>query len=176
MEWDSASLAKPGKGPAVRGRSTGCSACPDTIRNEYAYQPNILWNGQFGATHLNVGTETQWEYGTPKATNLLGYEGTETQAIAGLTVHRMDVNANWADLYKYRDLFHAAFPGIPDDQLFTKEYAGLAIAAYERTILANRAPFQDWLKGKRSVMMIKKERAIVFFKDANCTSCHTGLP
>lgn len=140
-----------------------------------AYQPNILWNGQFGATHLNVGTETQWEYGTPKATNLLGYEGTETQAIAGLTVHRMDINANWADLYKYRDLFHAAFPGIPDDQLFTKEYAGLAIAAYERTILANRAPFQDWLKGKRSVMSDKEKRgAIVFFKDANCTSCHTG--
>lgn len=140
-----------------------------------AYQPNILWNGQFGATHLNVGTETQWEYGTPKATNALGYEGTETQAIAGLTVHRMDLNPNWADLYNYRELFEAAFPGIPEDKLFTKEYAGLAIAAYERTLLSNQAPFQDWLKGKRNVMSDKEKRgAIVFFTDGNCASCHTG--
>ncbi len=140
-----------------------------------AYQPNILWNGQFGGTHLNIGTETQWEYGTPKATNQLGFEGTETQAIAGLTVHRMDLNENWAALYQYKDLFHAAFPGVPDDTLFTKVYAGLAIAAYERTLLANEAPFQDWLKGQHNVMSDKEKRgAIVFFRDANCTACHTG--
>lgn len=140
-----------------------------------AYQPNILWNGQFGATHLNVGTETQWEYGTPKATNSLGYEGTETQAIAGMTVHRLNLNPNWAELYKYTDLFKAAFPGVPEDQLFTKEMAGLAIAAYERTILANQAPFQDWLKGKHQAMSDKEKRgALVFFRDANCTTCHTG--
>ncbi|MCF8237075.1 MAG: cytochrome-c peroxidase [Saprospiraceae bacterium] len=140
-----------------------------------AYQTNILWNGQFGGTHLNVGTETQWEYGTPKATNQLGFEGTETQAIAGLTVHRMGLNENWATLYQYTDLFHAAFPGVPDDTLFTKVYAGLAIAAYERTLLSNEAPFQDWLKGQHNVMSDKEKRgAIVFFKDANCTTCHTG--
>ncbi len=140
-----------------------------------AYQPNILWNGQFGATHLNAGTQSEWEYGTPKATNLLGYEGTETQAIAGLSVHRMDLSQNWAALYKYEELFRAAFPGVPDDQLFTKELAGLAIAAYERTLLANEAPFQDWLKGKRTVMSDKEKRgAIVFFRDANCNDCHTG--
>ncbi len=139
------------------------------------YQTNILWNGQFGGTHLNVGTETQWEYGTPKATNQLGFEGTETQAIAGLKVHRMGINKNWATLYDYVDLFHSAFPGVTDDTLFTNVYAGLAIAAYERTLLANQAPFQDWLKGKHNSMSDKEKRgSIVFFRDANCTSCHTG--
>lgn len=140
-----------------------------------AYQTNILWNGQFGATHLNVGTESSWEYGTPKATNLLGYQGTETQAIAGMTVHRQGIDKAWADQFGYTDIFRAAFPGIPDDLLFTKEYAGLAIAAYERTLLANKAPFQEWLRGKTSAMSEKEKRgAIVFFKDANCTRCHTG--
>ncbi|NNK80142.1 MAG: cytochrome-c peroxidase, partial [Flavobacteriales bacterium] len=56
-----------------------------------AYQVNMLWNGQFGATGMNVGTESQWTAGTPKETNNLGYEGVETQAIAGLGVHRMDI-------------------------------------------------------------------------------------
>jgi cytochrome c peroxidase len=139
------------------------------------FQTNILWNGQFGATHLNEGTESSWEYGTPKVTNLLGYEGTETQAIAGLTVHRQNLNKAWADQLGYTMLFQDAFPGVPDDSLFTKEYAGLAIAAYERTLLATKAPFQLWLKGHYNAMSDKEKRgAIVFFKDANCNSCHTG--
>ncbi len=139
------------------------------------YQKNILWNGQFGATHLNEGTATSWEYGTPKATNHLGFEGTETQAIAGLTVHRQNLNKEWANNWGYTSMFYDAFPGVPDDTLFTKVYAGLAIAAYERTLLATKAPFQLWLKGQHNAMSDKEKRgAIVFFRDANCTKCHTG--
>lgn len=140
-----------------------------------AYQTNILWNGQFGATHVNEGTESAWEYGTPKATNHLGYQGAETQAIAGMGVHRLAIDKAWADQYGYTALFRAAFPGIPDDQLFTAEYAGLAIAAFERTLMADRAPFQLWLQGNRSAMTEKEKRgALVFFRDANCTTCHSG--
>ena len=42
-----------------------------------AYQKVNLWNGQFGATGPNTGTEVLWEDGTPIATNHLGYEGVE---------------------------------------------------------------------------------------------------
>ncbi|MEM6724745.1 MAG: cytochrome c peroxidase [Bacteroidota bacterium] len=52
-----------------------------------AYQEVMLWNGQFGANGLNVGTEAQWTAETPKFENNLGYDGVETQAIAGLAVH-----------------------------------------------------------------------------------------
>ena len=57
-----------------------------------AYQKLMLWNGQFGATSLNTGTESQWTSGTPIATNRFGFEGVETQAIAGLTVHRFGLS------------------------------------------------------------------------------------
>ncbi|NND34255.1 MAG: cytochrome-c peroxidase, partial [Saprospiraceae bacterium] len=70
-----------------------------------AWQPNMLWNGQFGATHLNVGTEAQWEAETPKAVNHLGYEGLETQAIAGLTVHRMDIEEDFCETTSYKQYF-----------------------------------------------------------------------
>lgn len=138
-----------------------------------AYQPNILWNGQFGGTHLNVGTEAGWTAGTPKFVNHLGYEGTETQAIAGMKVHRLLMTPEMFDVYATR--LRQAFPGVPDDSLKSRVINGLAIAAYERTVVANKAPFQKWLRGDHSAMTsIEKEGAILFFGKAQCVSCHTG--
>ncbi len=141
-----------------------------------AYQTNILWNGQFGATNLNVGTEAQWTLGTPKAVNSLGFEGTETQAIAGMDVHRLAFANSLLQLDQdYVDMFAAAFPEVPVDDRYDNETAGLAIAAYERTMLANRAPFQQWLNGNQAALTDAQKRgAILFFDKARCYTCHTG--
>ncbi len=140
-----------------------------------AYQTNILWNGQFGATHLNVGTEANWTPGTPKVWNNLGFEGTETQAIAGMTVHRLNMPESLFLETEYKDLYRAAFGDLDDDTLRSKVYSGLAIAAYERTILANEAPFQKWLGGNVTALSNKeKEGAILFFGKAECYTCHNG--
>ncbi len=140
-----------------------------------AYQINQLWNGQFGATGLNTGTEAMWKEGTPIATNHLGYEGLEIQAIAGLGVHRLGVTPELLDSLGYTELFDRAFPEIHESERYTKEFAGLAIAAYERTILSNQAPFQQWLKGNQNAMTEKeKVGAILFFDEAKCFRCHTG--
>ncbi len=141
-----------------------------------AWQPDILWNGQFGATDLNVGTEAQWTAGTPKEVNHLGYEGLEIQAIAAQTVHRMDITTSIVpDNAEYRQMFAAAFPAIDASQRMTPENAGLAIAAYERTLLANHAPWQRWLGGNHGAMTDQQKRgAILFFGKANCVQCHTG--
>lgn len=140
-----------------------------------AYQINQLWNGQFGATGLNEGTQEAWAYDTPIETNFLGYEGLETQAIAGLKVHRLDIDMNVLGTLGYQDLFDVAFPEINEENRYTREYAGLAIAAYERTMFSNQAPFQEWLKGDKNAMTdTEKEGAILFFETAQCASCHTG--
>ncbi|MGI9174087.1 MAG: cytochrome-c peroxidase [Rhodothermales bacterium] len=138
-----------------------------------AYQEVLLWNGQFGATGPNQGTEHAWTAGTPKETNHLGYQGLETQAVAGLDVHRMsNLDTSVVSLDStYLHLFDAAFPGEPID----REQAGLAIAAYERTLLANQAPFQQWLRGRRGAMTERQKRgALLFFGEAQCATCHTG--
>ncbi len=141
-----------------------------------AYQTNVLWNGQFGATNLNEGTESEWTEGTPKAVNKLGFEGTETQAIAGLAVHRMEIKNSIAEMSNdYRSLFEEAFPDVAAKDQFTNQTAGLAIAAYERTLLANKAPFQEWLKGNTNALTDAQKRgAVLFFGKAQCNSCHTG--
>jgi len=141
-----------------------------------AYQENVLWNGQFGAGGLNEGTESYWTEGTPKEVNQLGYEGTETQAIAGLGVHRMEIKNSIAEMSEtYQNLFEETFSDIPETERFSNETAGLAIAAYERTLLANEAPFQKWLEGKTFALTDAQKRgAIVFFGKAACNNCHTG--
>ncbi|MEZ4699350.1 MAG: cytochrome c peroxidase [Rhodothermales bacterium] len=138
-----------------------------------AYQEAQLWNGQFGALGINAGTQAFWTPGTPKADNSFGYEGLEIQAIAGLKVHRMgDVDQSIATTHaRYTQLFAEAFPGQPID----REHAGLAIAAFERTLMANQSPFQKWLRGTKDAMTEQEKRgAILFFDKANCAACHTG--
>lgn len=140
-----------------------------------AFQQVMLWNGQFGATGMNAGTEAMWTAQTPKETNFMGYEGVETQAIAGLKVHRMVVDTQFVFGQGYKELFDAAFPDVPVADRYTREQAGKAIAAYERTLLANEAPFQRWLRGELDAMAPAEKRgAALFFGKAECYSCHNG--
>ncbi|RMF01503.1 MAG: cytochrome-c peroxidase [Bacteroidetes bacterium] len=145
-----------------------------TVMN-VAYQELMLWNGQFGATGVNIGTESEWAEETPIATNHLGYQGVETQAIAGLKVHRLALDLEFLRQHNYLHLFDAAFPDWDANERYTRETAGLAIAAYERTILANQAPFQRWLQGNTNAMSDAEKRGgILFFGSANCVRCHQG--
>ncbi|TNJ44332.1 cytochrome-c peroxidase [Tamlana fucoidanivorans] len=140
-----------------------------------AYQEVMLWNGQFGAKGMNAGTEASWTPGTPKETNTLGFEGVETQAIAGLGVHRMMVDKNILYNANYIDLFDEAFPNDLEEIRYSKTNAGLAIAAYERTVLPNEAPFQKWLKGDVKAMSNEElAGALLFFDKAKCYICHSG--
>ena len=140
-----------------------------------AYQPLMLWNGQFGATSLNVGTESLWTPETPKETNNLGFEGLETQAIAGLTVHRMEYDKESVTNNGYKSMFDNVFADVSEADRYTIVSAGLAIAAYERTITAYNAPFQKYLRGNQYALPdFQKEGAILFFGKAKCSTCHTG--
>ena len=140
-----------------------------------AYQEALLWNGQFGALGINSGTDYAWTPGTPIATNELGYEGLETQAIAGLTVHRLDTKLDFLTTTGYKAMYDAAFPDIPEEDRYTQETTGLAIAAFERTMLANKAPFQEWLRGNISAMTDQEKRgALLFFSKGRCSNCHNG--
>lgn len=140
-----------------------------------AYQKIMLWNGQFGGTAENQGTESSWTSNTPKEKNTLGFEGLETQAIAGLDVHRLLIDTTFLEYNGYKPLFDIAFPNIPENKRYSTINAGLAIAAYERTVLANKAPFQEWLKGGKNALSAEElNGANLFFGKAECYKCHSG--
>lgn len=154
---------------------------PTTLNT--AWQSVMLHNGAFGATGMNSGTEYAWAEGTPIAVNRLGYEGLESQAIAGLAVHRLiddtapetTANSLLTETQAYVDLFARAFPDEPQETRVRQETAGLAIAAYERSLIADQAPFQDWLRGDETAMTDRQKLgASVFFGDGQCVQCHSG--
>ncbi|WP_111980394.1 cytochrome-c peroxidase [Algibacillus agarilyticus] len=144
-----------------------------------AFQEVMLWNGQFGSMEggiVNTGLadDVLATPGTPKAENVRQLAGIEIQAIAGTAVHRLNMTDNSVlqTNDEYVMMFEAAYPDGSDDVL---EDAGKAIAAYERTILANQAPFQLWLNGDETAMTEDEiAGATLFFGKANCVSCHTG--
>ena len=141
-----------------------------------AFQDVMLWNGQFGATGTNAGTESSWTPGTPKAVNELGFQGLEIQAIAGFDVHRQFIDEAFLDTYsEYKEMFDDVYGTYDTDEQTLKELTGLAIAAYERTLFSSEAPFQKYLKGDMSALTEdQKKGAMLFFGKANCVSCHTG--
>ena len=131
---------------------------PPTLLN-LAYQDVMLWNGQFGGTGTNAGTEAQWDH-IPE--NAEGFQGVEVQAMQGQLEHRLKVNEEFVDSYNYRTMFDAAFYNIPQSERYTRKTAALAIAAFNRTILANQAPWQE------------KRGANLFFDKGLCYQCHNG--
>lgn len=140
-----------------------------------AYQQVILYNGQFGANGPNAGTQSQWTAGTPKFKNFLGFDGLETQAIAAQGVHHLTINATMVNDLGLKAMFDKAFPDVDVSTRYSDVTGGLAIAAWERTVLANQAPFQRWMRGDRTALTeSQKQGAILFFGNAGCVNCHNG--
>ncbi|NNE26744.1 MAG: hypothetical protein HKN09_07865 [Saprospiraceae bacterium] len=138
-----------------------------------AYVNNTFWNGQFGATHANEGTESVWDFRDDTKLNQLGYKTIETQNIIGLLSHRLTMDESMAEAYGYKDEFDKAFPEIKEELRYSPRTTVLAISAYLRTIIANRAPFQKWLQGENNALSEnEKEGAILFFGKAQCYNCH----
>lgn len=141
-----------------------------------AYVRNALWNGSFGSFGMNVGTENIWGVAdTLTRINQQQREGLEAVIPRAFIVHRQNITKEIVEELGYKGLFDKAFPNVPESERYTLRTAGDAIAAYFRTVLTNRAPFQRWLKGDDSAMTDdQKEGALLFFGKAGCVNCHNS--
>jgi cytochrome c peroxidase len=71
----------------------------------------------------------------------------------------------------YVAAFAKAYPGEP----VTIETISKAIAAFERTVVSPKAPFDRWIAGDQTAISEEAKRGFVLFNgDANCASCHSG--
>ena len=148
------------------------SARPLSLIN-VAYVTNTFWNGQFGSEGVNEGTEDVWPLLHETDLNNLGFQGIETQNFEGIRAHRYKVDEELIDELGYRDMFDAGLPNLNPEERYSLFGASLALSAYIRTILANEAPFQEWLKGDSEAMTsAEMNGALIFFGKARCTNCH----
>ncbi len=147
-----------------------------------AYQKNLLWNGMAGGMGDNLAVQSQWQKGKPHGFNYLKLEGAETQAIIALGVHRQSHDDhNFATVKTplsvlaaypaYQQRFDKAFPG----EQVSRYTLGLAMAAYERTVLPTQAPFQRFLRGDTQALNAEQQAgAQLFFGKARCHACHNS--
>ena len=79
--------------------------------------------------------------------------------------------ARLESIAEYKPLFAAAFPG---EKMSPKTLAQ-AIATYERTVVSQRAPFDDWIDGNEKAISEEAKRGFSLFNTkAQCASCHEG--
>ena len=142
-----------------------------------AYQEVVLWNGELGnagTINSNIPINQLATEGEPREANNRGFKGPETQAIAGIKLHRllMEGDTPLTASTEYRALWRAAYPSGSTD---AREDAGTAVASYVRTILTNEAPFQQWLRGDTQALnKTELQGALLFFGEAGCSACHQG--
>lgn len=141
-----------------------------------AYVTNSTWSGKFGATHANADTKDVWGLTDPLTViNHLGLQGLEAQNMEGLDLHRMVVDEYVLDTLGYRALYDLAFPDFSGAERYSKMTTSFAISAYIRSLLTNKAPFQQWLKGDELAMNEQEKRgALLFYDEAGCYRCHKG--
>jgi cytochrome c peroxidase len=88
----------------------------------------------------------------------------EDEAVASV-VAKLQANA------EYRSLFAGAFGSA---QPVNSENLGRAIAAFERTLLANNSPFDRYMRGDRSAMTEEQVSGMQRFERVGCIKCHNG--
>ena len=88
----------------------------------------------------------------------------EDEALARV-VAKLQANA------EYPSLFAEAFGS---EQPVTAENLGRAIAAFMRSLLANNAPFDRYMRGDQSAMTQEQVRGMQRFEEIGCIRCHNG--
>ncbi|MBK8503319.1 MAG: cytochrome-c peroxidase [Saprospiraceae bacterium] len=73
---------------------------------------------------------------------------------------------------EYERRFSEAFPG--DSDPISNENLAKAIAAFERTLLANNTRFDQYMRGNQGALSESEIEGFEAFKEAGCGNCHNG--
>ena len=81
------------------------------------------------------------------------------------------VTARLSAIAEYRTLFAKAFD---EARSVTARNIGLALAAFERSLVVNRTPFDRYMRGDVTAMTPAQVRGMRRFERIGCTHCHNG--
>jgi cytochrome c peroxidase len=164
--------------PILSGsRSVSCASC---------HNPGLAWAD---GRKLAAGVG-QMELHTPTLIDvawvpLLGWDGKyrSLESVAfGPLLAPLNMNNTEPELVSrltgipgYVQAFAEAFPDTKTGPGITRPYIEQAIATFERTIVATRAPFDRWIAGDETAISEAAKRGFVLFNDkAACADCHQG--
>lgn len=168
--------------PQVTGR-----ASPSVINAAYAF--DMFWDGrardefvdpQTGQVEIPFGGGLESQVvGPPLSTvemahmdrdwNQIAAKLTEARPLALAANIPADMAAALAGNPSYPDLFASAF----GDGAITSKRIAFAIATYERTLVSDQSPFDQWSLGDDTAMTPLQEQGFLAFQAGNCQLCHT---
>jgi cytochrome c peroxidase len=154
-----------------------------------AYSPEVFWDGRARSTFVDPDTGT---------TSIVNGGALENQALGPIlsSVEMGCDNRTWASVTaklarseplgnatsvpadvvplisahpSYADLFQQAF----GDRSITAERIAMAIATYERTLVANQTPWDRFIAGNPGAMTPGQVNGWNFFRTSPCAACHT---
>ena len=154
-----------------------------------AYSPEVFWDGRARSTFVdpetgltaiaNGGALENQALGPVLSSVEMGHDGrtwTEVEAKLARSEPLGNATSIPADLVPlvashptYADLFAAAF----GDPAITGARIAQAIATYERTLVANRTPWDLFVGGNPTAMTPGQQQGWNFFRTSPCAACHT---
>jgi cytochrome c peroxidase len=164
--------------PILSGtRTVSCASC---------HNPGLSWSD---GRKLAAGVG-QMELHTPTLIDvawvpILGWDGKyrslESVAfgplLAPLNMNNTEpeIISRLAGIPGYVQAFARAFPEVEKEPQITRPRIEQAIATFERTIQAARAPFDRWIAGDETAISSAAKRGFVLFNGkASCADCHQG--
>lgn len=134
--------------------------------------------GRHGPTHTRRNAPSLWNVGYRAPLFWDGRSPTlEAQALGPLrnpVEMNRDPDALVLELRAmdaYRALFALAFPG--EAEPFTVDNLTRALAAFERTLVSDRAPWDRWRAGDSLALSDSEQRGWGLFQVLRCDGCHT---
>src|SRR5689334_15675233 len=93
------------------------------------------------------------------------------QAAGEMNMPLDQLMARLKSIAEYKPLFDRAFP----QEGMTSQTLAKAVATYERTVVSERAPFDDWIEGNEKAIPDEAKRGFALFNGkAQCAACHEG--
>jgi cytochrome c peroxidase len=164
--------------PILSGsRTVACSSC---------HNPGLTWADSrklaAGVGQMDLHTPTLIDVAWVP---ILGWDGKyrslESVAFGPLLAPRNmnstepEVISRLTAIPGYIQAFEQAFPGGETEPKVTRSHIEQALATFERTIIATRAPFDRWIAGDETAIGEPAKRGFVLFNGkAACAECHQG--
>jgi cytochrome c peroxidase len=164
--------------PILSGsRTISCSSC---------HNPSLSWSDGVrlanGSGRMQLHSPTLLDVAWVP---VLGWDGKfkSLEGVAfGPLLNPDNMNNNEAEIIGrlsgipgYVEAFAQAFPGTHAGDAISRREIEQALATFERTIVASKAPFDRWIEGDETAIDASAKRGFVLFNGkAGCANCHEG--
>ena len=162
------------------GQST-CASChfpergwSDSYPKSIRFMGDVMTRASPSLVNLGYNTIFQWDGRSPtlehQAVN--GASPSGSMNAAG-KAKPTDGIANIQKIPGYVELFAKAYPG----EGVTPTTIGKAISSFERTVVSNNSPFDQWVRGKKDALTPQQVEGFRVFVDpakGNCSACHAA--